>query len=414
MTNPTPLPSNSSVFISYARADDESPPDDDKAKGWVTFFWAQLRYELTYRGAKQAKLWLDRYQIEPQEAFTEEIEKALSEAKLIVTVLSRNWISSDWCRRELETFNHIHIDASDHFIPIFKENMERASLPALMQGDYAREGYQFYKIDDTGKTDEFYWRGLKERESYFDLIKRIAELIISKIDSARAIPASPSTPTSTKTIFIALPAKDLRDARQRLVNDLKVEGIEVVPMNDVQPETAEELESVIKEALVKAELVVHLLSEKRGITVEGTTESIVDYQLRLARETALPSIYCLSYLSNIDEFIKNRIGNLQDHEEIYGESITKLSQWLRQRLKPAPAPIEPSPSQTAQQLDQQILVTAAHSDDKELAIKLARNFQGHGPTVKLYSSDAEFPPDSEHTTLLIPWGNASESDLLAG
>lgn len=90
MTDPTLFQSNSSVFISYARTDNESPPDDEKAKGWVTFFWAQLRYELTSRGAKQAKLWLDRYQIELQEAFTEEIEKALTEANLIVTVLSRN------------------------------------------------------------------------------------------------------------------------------------------------------------------------------------------------------------------------------------------------------------------------------------------------------------------------------------
>ena len=151
MTNSTPVSSNHSVFISYARADDESPPDNKKIKGWVAFFWENLRYELTIRGAKQAKLWLDRYQIEPQEAFTEEIEKALAEAKLIVAILSKNWMNSDWCRRELETFDRIHRDASDRFVPIFKEKMEREFLPTLMQGRYAREGYQFFKVDDAGK-----------------------------------------------------------------------------------------------------------------------------------------------------------------------------------------------------------------------------------------------------------------------
>jgi hypothetical protein len=64
-----------SVFISYARADDEKPPFEEAVQGWVTFFWHQLRWELTNAGVHQAELWLDRYQIEPAEAFTERIEE---------------------------------------------------------------------------------------------------------------------------------------------------------------------------------------------------------------------------------------------------------------------------------------------------------------------------------------------------
>jgi hypothetical protein len=52
------------VFISYARADDVKPPFDKTTKGWVTFFWHQLRWELTNAGLPEAKLWLDRYEIE--------------------------------------------------------------------------------------------------------------------------------------------------------------------------------------------------------------------------------------------------------------------------------------------------------------------------------------------------------------
>jgi|CXWL01.1.fsa_nt_gi hypothetical protein len=64
MIDSTPSSSDHSVFISYARADNEPP--DSETKGWVSFFWDQLRYELTDRGAAEAKLWLDRYQIDPQ------------------------------------------------------------------------------------------------------------------------------------------------------------------------------------------------------------------------------------------------------------------------------------------------------------------------------------------------------------
>jgi hypothetical protein len=38
------------VFISYARADDVKPPFDKATNGWVTFFWHQLRWELTNAG----------------------------------------------------------------------------------------------------------------------------------------------------------------------------------------------------------------------------------------------------------------------------------------------------------------------------------------------------------------------------
>ena len=66
------------VFISYARADDVKPPFDKATKGWVTFFWHQLRWELTNAGLPEAKLWLDRYEIEPAEEFTEKYEQRFS------------------------------------------------------------------------------------------------------------------------------------------------------------------------------------------------------------------------------------------------------------------------------------------------------------------------------------------------
>jgi hypothetical protein len=79
------------VFISYARADDEQCPLYPTGKGWVSFFWDLLRYKLTDVGLHQAELWLDRYQIEPAECFTQKIEAALKKAHIIVPILSPNW-----------------------------------------------------------------------------------------------------------------------------------------------------------------------------------------------------------------------------------------------------------------------------------------------------------------------------------
>ena len=48
------------VFLSYARNDDLKPPFDDAMHGWVTFFWHQLRFELTNSGLSAAPEGLQR------------------------------------------------------------------------------------------------------------------------------------------------------------------------------------------------------------------------------------------------------------------------------------------------------------------------------------------------------------------
>jgi hypothetical protein len=79
------------VFVSYSRADDAPPPHDEKPVGWVKFFWDQVRWGLNDGGARRAKLWLDRYDIEPAEAFTDKIGAAMKGAAVIVPFLPENW-----------------------------------------------------------------------------------------------------------------------------------------------------------------------------------------------------------------------------------------------------------------------------------------------------------------------------------
>lgn len=412
MTDPTPLSSDSSVFISYARADDEKPPFDDTTQGWVTFFWHQLRFALNNRGAQQAVLWLDRYQIEPAEAFTPKIHSALEQAKLIVAVLSNNWIQRDWCQKELEMFGQIHAsaNAADRVLPVSKDKIKYEDLPILIQGHQARESYKFFGIDQaTGELIDFYYQGLENKNAYNSLIKRIADYIVEKLGIEIAAPAPSRIIQSGKTVFIAIATGDLRDARQRLISDLQAEGIEVLPADGTPPDTAEELENLVKNALSKAEFAVHLLSDKRGVTVEGGAEPIVNHQLRLARETSLPRMLCVPYLQNPIDVIQNSYGGTFEHEEIHGESVTELAQWLRKKLK---SPAQPTASSQTKQF-QQILIAAAHADDEELAIELANQLQGCGPVIDIHAAERYTQSESAlaTTAVLIPWGAASKDNL---
>src|SRR5262249_18472071 len=144
-------------------------------------------------------------------------------------------------------------------------------------------------------------------------------------------------------------ARELRDARQRLLNDLTSAEVTVVPGSDELPDTATDCERTIRDALARAELSVHLLGENRGITAGGGNEPILDLQLRLAREVAVTRPLCRilwapRWLPGRDHDKRDpfavvmRFGGLQEGEEIHGEEVTDLSQWLRKRLRPPSAP----------------------------------------------------------------------------
>ena len=116
-----------------------------------------------------------------------QIERAVREAKLLVPVLSENWVQTDWCRREVDLFVRSHEDAGTCIVPIFKNEPPRDRLPEVMQGDNARVGYRFFTQDDKGALNEFYWRGLQDRTAYFVLLRQIAQLIIERLDLRRPI-----------------------------------------------------------------------------------------------------------------------------------------------------------------------------------------------------------------------------------
>ena len=160
------------MFISYARADDERPPFDDAVQGWVTFFWHQLRFELTNAGVHQADLWLDRYEIEPAEDFTKKIEAALHDAKLLILFLSPNWAQRPWCLREVTHFAELRSDAAEKTVIVKKLDLPPGINlpPGLKEILESREGYKFFAKEPTGDITEFYWRGLQDQKAYYGVL----------------------------------------------------------------------------------------------------------------------------------------------------------------------------------------------------------------------------------------------------
>jgi hypothetical protein len=410
-----------SVFISYARNDDIKPPFDPKALGWVAFFWRQLRWELSNAGLGEAELWLDRYEIEPAEDFTENIDAALKKAKMLILILSPNWVQRPWCRKELERFLELKSaegDAAQFVVPVKKRDAPEVDIPEVLRN---REGYKFFDKEPSGNVRDFYWRGLEDEAAYFGVMGRIRDWITNRFLTKAPKPKAPKPPSLGRYIYIAIAADELGDARQKLLNDLTAAGYGVLPAEIRLPDNAPQADKVICEALDRSETSVHLLGESEGVKPEGSDESIVRRQLRLAREHALkvasfPRVlwapkWVPDHQIKRDPFaVVARFGPLVPGEEVYGEAATDLSQWVRGRLDQKKTD---QPRKTdLQGAGQAILVAGAASEDVSLVTALANRLQADDLKVSVLSAGQPMPADTtSRPVAIVVWGKAHQDSI---
>jgi hypothetical protein len=404
-----PIPAyDGTVFVSYSRADDLKPPFEEGKQGWVKFFWDQLRWELTSRGVHQADLWLDRYKIEPAEDFTQKIEEALQKARVIVPILSLNWIQRPWCQREVTRFVELHSDyVKDGIVPVRKDEVPEAVLPDPLK---KREGYKFYAKDSTGTVSEFYWRGLINRDAYVEEIKRIALWIVERLVDIPA-PTKTTKISGGDTVYLAAAADELHDAWQRVANDLESSGFIVHPAARL-PDTAAAAEKAIREGLAKAVLSVHFIGDVDGAKAAGANEGIVPLQLRLARElsgAAAPASRVLwvpkwlpgDRAKKRDPFdVLKKFGTFVPGEEVYAEEVTDLSQMLRSRL------VRPSSAI-------RVVVAAAAPEDDSLVGILANRLQCDDFKVRARFANDPEPLDrfDRGATMVLIWGMAGRASI---
>lgn len=402
-----------SVFISYARADDEQPPFEQATLGWVTFFYENLRFELKDVGIHQADLWLDRYKIEPAEEFTKKIEDALARAHIILPILSPNWVQRPWCLQELDSFLKSHTSGEDDIVLVKKLDPPEKDIPAPLRN---REGFKFFQIEPTGPRP-FYWRGVQDRDAYFAEVRRVAKWIAEKFFTENRQEQAAAA-RKNQIVYLAAPADEMRDAWRRLANDLDGAGYDVLPEEGRLPDTAANAADAIRAALSKAVLVVHFLGEVGGVTPAGGDENLAKLQLRIAREpgatrASIPRILWApkwlpdSKAEKRDPFeVVARFGDVSPGEEVYGEEVTDLSQWLRNRLSPPPPPA----AQTKAPI--RLFVVGAAAEDNAVVIQLANRFQARDVRVRPVYAGSPLPADAQQDDLIfIVWGVAMGSAI---
>ena len=89
------------LFISYTHIDNQSlSPDQD---GWISTFHKALEIRLSQLRGEMPRIWRDR-KLQGNDYFSDAIFETLSNAALLISILSPRYLKSEWCMRELQHF----------------------------------------------------------------------------------------------------------------------------------------------------------------------------------------------------------------------------------------------------------------------------------------------------------------------
>jgi TIR domain len=288
------------IFISYAHNDDLQLGASKDEKGFVTFFQEMLERKLSDLGATRARIWRDRKRISDGDQFDGKIDDGLKKAKILVVVMSNNWLERPYCRKELDAFVELTRAAgidnvAERTIVVGKGHVDRLKRPPILQ---TQEGFLFYARDDQNDVADvkpFFNRGDVSDPRFYDrrddlavfLQKRVEHIAEGAGTGSTAATTAPIVTPNGRTIYLAKPAGDMEAAYSRLAFELQGKGYTVVPeVNSDIPKDSTVL-AYVNDALAKAEASVHLVGEKRGfVPDDDALDPVVKLQLVRAREKA--------------------------------------------------------------------------------------------------------------------------------
>jgi hypothetical protein len=428
------------IFISYARDDDLVPPDG--GKGFVTFLDEWLHYEFKDLGPDRPKIWRDTKQVASVAQFSPEIDNALRSAAFLIVILSPNWMSRPWCRKELDAFAAHRtaegVSARERIFVVGKRHVDRDIRPELLQGQASAEFYARNDEDDIVNGDRDFFKGSVQDDRYYDNVRQLVEYLLRAIKFLKRredLKSKGSQPISTgRTIYLAKPASDMLTAYNRLINDLVGNGFSVVPDPNGSIPLDQSATSYVDSALEQAEISIHLLGEKSGPVPEDSRSPIVQLQLERAaekvRKTTGFGFHRLICAPRILEDSANDLAGTSERnpvdvmkkfaetcpsDKIVGDSPTDFAVFIKQHLKNI-VPARSTTARNEQGLNSQRVYVYHSREDEDYGLKLAKIlrerkvepvlpvFDGPDPLITTYNSKSLLECDA----VALCWASASE------
>jgi hypothetical protein len=145
------------VFISFTHIDNQSlNPNED---GWISAFHKALEIRLSQLRGKESRIWRDR-KLQGNDYLDDAIFDTLTQAALLVSILSPRYLRSDWCMAELQRFCQAADGSGGLRVGDTKARLFKVIKTYLPIEQHPREvadflGYDFFEFDEAGRPQEF-------------------------------------------------------------------------------------------------------------------------------------------------------------------------------------------------------------------------------------------------------------------
>lgn len=132
------------IFVSYSHVDDAL--STGATQGWVEAFTQELRVQMAQKLGRSDLLsvFKDDEQLPGHVPLTSEILEKLRESAVMITILSRGYLISDWCLRELRSFCGFDATRRSRIFIVERTNVPPNERPPEMKD---LNGYKFWGMD---------------------------------------------------------------------------------------------------------------------------------------------------------------------------------------------------------------------------------------------------------------------------
>lgn len=310
------MPSKYDLFISYAHLDDRSPTGDKQ--GWIDLLHERLSVMVSQALGYEISIWRDGHNLQGNDELQGAIGAGVTESLLLVPVISPRYVQSDWCNREMQAFC-ASPPPSPGAAPGFRSRVFKVIKTPLpehlknLEPEQVRNltGYQFYGETD-GEEREF--SSGPEDKAYWDMFNRLKSQITKTLIELKYSPSSPTANSAAseasasslvdrlkvspvfppvitlngandgKLVYLAETSSNLSKESQRVRDELRQRGHEVLPEQKLPREEVKQTEAAVRADLARCALSVHMLGTIYGATPDDDARSIVRIQEQLAAE----------------------------------------------------------------------------------------------------------------------------------
>ena len=335
------------IFISYAHHDDHTH------RAWVQRFSERLVNDYRSRTGRTLNIFFDRDNLQTGQVLDQRLQKALAASAVFLPILSPAYLSSEWCRQELQTFVEkagaglVLEDGSSRLLPVrlmpYEETYDDAAAAEALSWLQEKELLyaDFYKERLPVKTDEPLFE-----EKIAELSATLKERL-PRLRQAGAPP--PPDPAGGAAIFLANSSSVSQELRSSLLRELQQQrkygkiNLRLLPDEaadaPAEPEglSAGQLEALTRQYVRESLFSIHLLDDLPGKKPAQGGEAVPQLQYRIAKEALAerPDFRLLTLNRSEGECADAQLAFLQGVEEdvLRAEQIDALPGSDLKRIK---------------------------------------------------------------------------------